>query len=288
MTFQKINILSIFLICLYLSATHVFAAPYKIGSGDVIAVEVFAGNDTKPEADISGSYLVATDGSITRSWLPRIAVSDLTIEQATATYLKVIKKYIRTPKVTLKIKEYGSRQVSLIGAIVKPGTYNLSDSNKLLAALVKAGGLTNESRGEAVIVRSENGDGKGERIVVNLAKLLRGSDAAEDKALKVGDIVYFPTSESQAEGDQVIFVTGAVKKIGAFPYKPGYSALKAIIDAGGFTKFAAANRSKIHRKQDGKITIISIKLGDVVNRGQKRKDVSLKPGDIVNVPESIL
>lgn len=85
-----------------------------------------------------------------------------------------------------------------------------------------------------------------------------------------------------------VFVTGAVNHMGSFNYREGYTALDAIIEAGGFTKFAAPNRAKVVRGQGKDEKIIRVELGDVVNHGDKTKNVTLKPGDILVIPESIL
>ena len=56
--------------------------------------------------------------------------------------------------------------------------------------------------------------------------------------------------------------------------------------AGGFDKFAAPNRARIIREEDGQQTVIRINLNDV--KEGKIPDIELKPGDIVVIPESWL
>jgi polysaccharide export outer membrane protein len=54
--------------------------------------------------------------------------------------------------------------------------------------------------------------------------------------------------------------------------------------AGGFDKFAAPNRTRIIREDAEEKTIIKINLNDV-KKGEVR-DIELKPGDRIHVPES--
>ncbi len=83
-----------------------------------------------------------------------------------------------------------------------------------------------------------------------------------------------------------IYVEGEIKSPNAYEFEPGITALKACITAGGFTTFAAPNRTKIIRKNKDKIEIIKINLEKV--KDGKISDIELKPGDRIHVPESWL
>ena len=61
--------------------------------------------------------------------------------------------------------------------------------------------------------------------------------------------------------------------------------LEAIAIAGGFKKVAAPNRTTVTRIEDGKEKTIIVNLNKV-RKGNKSLDIFLKPGDIINVPES--
>lgn len=62
--------------------------------------------------------------------------------------------------------------------------------------------------------------------------------------------------------------------------------LQAIAMAGGFSKVASINGTRIIRNEYGEQKIIPIKVTDITTKGMKDKDVVLKAGDIVYVPES--
>lgn len=83
-----------------------------------------------------------------------------------------------------------------------------------------------------------------------------------------------------------IYVEGEIKAPNAYEFEPGITALKACITAGGFTTFAAPNRTKIIRKNKDKIEVIKINLEKV--KDGKIPDIELKPGDRIHVPESWL
>jgi polysaccharide biosynthesis/export protein len=52
-------------------------------------------------------------------------------------------------------------------------------------------------------------------------------------------------------------------------------------------EFAAGNRAKIIRSEDGKSKEIKIKLDDLVNKGDMKQNLAMRPGDVLVVPESI-
>lgn len=62
--------------------------------------------------------------------------------------------------------------------------------------------------------------------------------------------------------------------------------LQAIAMAGGFSRVASINGTRIIRNEDGEQKIIPIKVTDITTKGMKDKDVVLQSGDIVYVPES--
>src|SRR5690606_18393397 len=83
-----------------------------------------------------------------------------------------------------------------------------------------------------------------------------------------------------------IKVIGQVMKPQALPFHEGMTALDALLAAGGLAEFAAGNRAKIVRMEGGKQREIRIKLDALVNKGDMRQNVQLRPGDVLVVPES--
>ena len=63
--------------------------------------------------------------------------------------------------------------------------------------------------------------------------------------------------------------------------------LEAVTKAGGFTKLAAPNRTRVIRVEEGEEKTITVNLRKV-KKGKKSLDIILKPGDVVVVPEAYL
>ncbi len=85
-----------------------------------------------------------------------------------------------------------------------------------------------------------------------------------------------------------VFVTGAVTKPGSYPLPAGktMTVMEAITMAGGFSKEAAINGTRIIRIENGKETTLHIRANDIIKKGDKSKDEEVRPNDVVFVPES--
>lgn len=82
-------------------------------------------------------------------------------------------------------------------------------------------------------------------------------------------------------------VTGAVRTPRSMPHRRGMTVLDAVLEAGGLNEFAAPNRTKLYRKGKDKTDVFDIDLGDILNKGRLETNLSLRPGDIVTIPERL-
>jgi polysaccharide export outer membrane protein len=64
--------------------------------------------------------------------------------------------------------------------------------------------------------------------------------------------------------------------------------MDAILEAGGLGEFAAGNRAKLIRMENGKQTETRVKIGSLFDDADMTQDHKLKPGDILLVPKSRL
>jgi polysaccharide biosynthesis/export protein len=81
-------------------------------------------------------------------------------------------------------------------------------------------------------------------------------------------------------------VIGQVKTPAALPYRDGMTVLDAVLAVGGLGNFAAGDRARLVRTENGRQTEIRIKLEKLVNSGDMSQNLALRPGDVLVVPES--
>ncbi len=82
-------------------------------------------------------------------------------------------------------------------------------------------------------------------------------------------------------------VIGQVTKPQSIPYREGMKVLDALLASGGLAPYAAGNRAKLIRKQSGKQQELKLKLADLLDKGDLRQNLELKPGDVLVVPQSV-
>lgn len=93
--------------------------------------------------------------------------------------------------------------------------------------------------------------------------------------------------KTAASAFSLVKVVGSVQHPSALPYREGMRVLDAILAVGGLTQFASGNHARIVRVENGKETIIHVKVADLVNSGDVKQNALLKPGDVLVVPQSI-
>jgi len=83
-----------------------------------------------------------------------------------------------------------------------------------------------------------------------------------------------------------IRVIGEAAKPQALPYRQGMSLMDVLIAVGGVTDFAAGNKASIIRMQEGRRQTLGVRLNDLLKDGDISADVTMRPGDILLIPES--
>jgi polysaccharide export outer membrane protein len=82
-------------------------------------------------------------------------------------------------------------------------------------------------------------------------------------------------------------VIGQVATPQALAFREGMTVLDAVLAVGGLAPFAAGNRAKLIRMENGKQREVKVKVADLVNKGDMRHNLELRPGDVLVIPESM-
>jgi len=90
-------------------------------------------------------------------------------------------------------------------------------------------------------------------------------------------------SAKQLAGNRV-YVIGKVNKPGEFPILRNVDVMQALSMAGGTSTYAALNKIKILRRENGTLRSISFEYGDVEKGKNLEQNIILKAGDVVVVP----
>jgi polysaccharide biosynthesis/export protein len=79
---------------------------------------------------------------------------------------------------------------------------------------------------------------------------------------------------------------GGISSPQAFPYKKGMTLLDLMIQIGGLGMFSDGNKASIIRTVDGEQKHFSVRIDDLMSRGDLKANVKIMPGDILIIPES--
>lgn len=251
---------------------------YEVGPGDVIEVSVY-GND-----DLSRIPTVQTNGSISMPLIGEVQVAGLTIAEVQRKITNLLEKdYLVKPQVEVKVREYQSQYVSIVGEVNSPGRKPIRGRMRLIDALIEAGSFKATSSGQVMITRTEGQFAGGERsITVRISS--SSSPTAQDLVnlelpLKNGDII---TALAKA----FVTVDGEVSRPGRYAIESDLTVTGAISLAGGFTRFGSTD-VKVRRTdpETGKVTILEVDVKSV--RNGKKPDVPLLPNDVISVSRRV-
>ena len=221
---------------------------YPIGPGDVLQISVPAMEEIK-DRDVR----VTADGTISLPFIGRVQAAGLTEAELAEQLLPRLKDYLRNPRVFIFVKEYNSRQVAVLGAVVRPGLYNLtSGSENIFDMISRAGGILPDAEPRIYLIPTEplKGDAAKE-VVSTLPVALLPKDPASP-ILKKTEPILIDVKELSYGGHQVylslpvrpgdtimvpggaqVLVEGWVDKPGAFKMTPGLTVSGAVAAAGG-------------------------------------------------------
>ena len=163
---------------------------YRIAGADLLEITVFE------EKEMDRKVRVSSDGTVTFPLIGSVKVGGLDVAEAERALTERLRRFLVNPQVSVFIKEYGNKQIYILGEVQKPGSYPL------------------------------------------------------------------PTESS-------------------------FSVLEAVSLAGGFTQYAALDRTRVIRKADGRSETFVVEITAITKRGEKGKDIALKPNDVIVVPERL-
>jgi polysaccharide biosynthesis/export protein len=245
-----------------------------IGPGDLIQVDVL---DT-PEME--QQIRVTDDGSAPLAYVGNVQVGGKTPAAAAEAIrlLLVSKNVMKHPQVTVRVQEYSTQDVSVLGQVRTPGAYPLTTPQPVLRVLSLAGGVTDFADREVTVKRH----GSSEQLTYTLSndpqKML-----TDMVMVNPGDIVMVPKAP-------IIYIMGDVGRPGGYAMSSNEShltLLQAIARAGSTNKTSVPSKVRLIRNggdgKDGKKEI-PIRL-DAMEKG-KIPDIDLQANDIVFVPFS--
>jgi polysaccharide biosynthesis/export protein len=261
-------------------------ADYRIGPDDLIQVTIY--NIPEQDARVTPRTVilrVSQDGSIVVPLAGTIPVKGKTTSQLEQELRTKYEKYIRSPQVGVLVTEYRQR-VSVMGAVQKPGVFDLTGPKTVIDMIAQAGGITEKSGNQVQLYR-QDAEGKRQTAIIDLLVLANPSGQVTDSKdaamvnmpVQAGDVISVPQAG-------MYFVDGAVRKPGSYPMGRSYTLTQALAVAGGVDNELAdySSVSIYRRRGPTNVETIAVDLDSVLAR--KSEDLQVQPDDVIVVPTS--
>jgi polysaccharide export outer membrane protein len=261
---------------------------YVLGADDMVTIQV---------ADVPFTdqtpMRIETSGHLKLPMVGRVMAGGLTPAQLEDRIADALKTYVRKPQVMVRLVEFRSQPVTVLGAVTTPGIHQLRGRKTLLEIISLAGGLRQDAGTIATITRGKafgtiplshaHADASGEytSCEVNLRELM------EARAPQ-NNILIQPTDVIAVEKAPVVYVIGAVKKSGGFVLnaQEKVSVLQALAMAEGLDRASAAGNAKVLRKSNDPDNRQELAVDLKKIMSGKSADVLMQPEDILFIPTS--
>lgn len=236
----------------------------RLGAGDTVRVQVFQNPDLTLETRIQES------GNITYPLIGVAKLAGLTIPEAEKTIAAALKAggFMQQPQVSISQTQARRKQISVLGAVGRPGQVPLEYTNTRLSdVLAVAGGIA--GGGSDMVIVTGQRDGQPFRQEINLAAIYLDGKTGSDILMASGDVVYVHRAP-------VFYVYGEAQRPGSFRLERNMTFMQALVSAGGPSARGTEKRLRLHRQVGSTVKEMSPELNDLV-----------QPDDVVYVRESL-
>jgi len=237
---------------------------YQLGNGDNIRIQVFQNPDLTVETRVT------ENGTISYPLVGTLKIGGMTIPAAEQVIAKALSDggYIQKPQVNVLLVQNRGTQVSLLGAVGRPGRFPLETLNTRLSEMIAiAGGI---ATGSDVVILTGTRNGKPFRKEIDIPGMFLDNKLENDIVVAGGDVIYVPRA-------LVYYIYGEVVRPGSARIERDMTVRQALAQSGGVTQRGTERRLQLYRRgDDGKIQLLTPGLNDPV-----RSD------DIIYVRESL-
>ena len=236
---------------------------YKLGVGDVLRITVYDQPDLLTEGEVSGN------GTISMALVGDVAVSGKTRAQAAGALGDALKRggFLKEANVIVRVLEYRSQQVAVLGEVAKPGRYPISRPSTVAELIAVAGGITPKGS-HVVTVTQVSTAGETRKQDVNVNDQIN-QGAGKALMLRAGDTIFVP-------GAPMFYIYGEVRQPGGYPVTADMTVMQALSLGGGLTAKGTERGVLLERRiASGGVKTYSV-------RGQDK----VQANDVLRVQES--
>jgi len=250
---------------------------YALDSSDVISINL---TDTD---DIDGSYIIGPNGNVDLPFVGKIDIKNLSLIESKKKLISVLKKYYKNYDLQIKIEEFNSSKVYILGAVKTQLTIDLDQKPiKLIDAAIQANYNPNsadKNYGNKALLRRDN-----QVYMIDINNIFQSADTKDNFYLKKNDVLFVDRNSD------ALHIFGEVTKPGVYFPNINYS-LTELISTAGMNNLTA-NASKVYVIREDydsflKINVFKLDIRDPINLVLGKRFM-LQPKDIVFIPPTKL
>lgn len=157
-----------------------------LGPEDIVEIRVYR------EEDLSSEYQVESDGTINFPLIGSVRVAGLTPTEASRIIDWLLEDgYLKDAQVTIRVIEFNSRQITVLGKVKEPGSFPYSDGMTIVQAIALAGGLDESHAAYRMTITRDEG---GQQVVLKVPFGEISKGRSRNVELLPNDVVFVPES----------------------------------------------------------------------------------------------
>jgi len=256
---------------------------YLVGPDDVLDIVL------RDITLVTETVNVRPDGNISFSLVENLFVAGMTVGELDSALTRSLSNYLRDPKVDVRVSEYRSKIVSVLGAIevvsttgVKTGQgrYPLRNKMRMLDLILEAGGATSDAQLDQVqLIRM------GQSYTFNLQRVLNTGDINHNPVLQGDDIIIVPGASRLTKK---VVILGEVRQPDVYLLASDASLLEALSRAGGLSTVALQDDIRIIRGTEEGPHMFTVNVRRITSHADLSQNVVLDNNDIIYVPRSFM
>jgi len=251
------------------------SSDYVVGPRDLLEIRVLELPELNVERRVSDS------GVIELPLLGGLPVTGLTATEIRGRLeATLLEKYVNRANVSVVVKEFANKPVSVLGAVLRPGSLAISGRWTLMTAITAAGGLTDRAGSRIrVLRRAENG--LSDTLEIRTDDLFQNATELWNIPIQPADVINVVPRTTIT-----VFCLGEVNAPGAlqFDSEDRLSLLSVIARAGGLSDRASSTIRVKRRGADGKDVETVVDFKRIVSG--KDPDLPIEANDVIVVKES--
>ena len=240
------------------------AVEYRLGSGDVVRINVYQNPDLAIETRVTEA------GLISYPLLGSIRVGGLSVTASEKLIADGLRSgnFVKQPQVTLVVTQVRGNQASVLGMVNRPGRYPIEVADMRLTDLLAMAGGTAANGSDLVVVTGKR-DGLHFRTEIDMPSVFAAGGTDKDMLINNGDSIW-------VDRQPLVYIYGEVQRPGPMRVERGMTVMQSLATGGGLTQRGTQKGIRIHRRADGKVQLLEPALDDKV-----------QDGDVVYVRESL-